>query len=190
MNAARESHTATLLPSGHVLVAGGGNMTGTAVASAELYDPTTGTWTMTGSANGVPAFGGFAGLLSPGEVLVTNGHGGYAQLYNPSTSTWTNDNSGHTGGNQGQAVTLLGTGMLLTCGGTQGVYPRKITAISSCDLFDPSTSNLVSTGSMHTARDTFTLTVLPNGQVLAAGGETQDNKGNFFYTNSAELYTP
>ena len=80
--------------------------------------------------------------------------------------------------------------MLLTCGGTQGVYPRKITAISSCDLFDPSTSNLVSTGSMHTARDTFTLTVLPNGQVLAAGGETQDNKGNFFYTNSAELYTP
>jgi len=123
-------------------------MTGTAVASAELYDPTTGTWTMTGSANGVPAFGGFAGLLSPGEVLVTNGHGGYAQLYNPSTSTWTNDNSGHTGGNQGQAVTLLGTGMLLTCGGTQGVYPRKITAISSCDLFDPSTSNLVSTGSM------------------------------------------
>ncbi len=39
-------------------------------------------------------------------------------------------------------------------------------------------------------REFHTLTVLPNGQVLAAGGETQNNKGTFNVTASAELYTP
>src|SRR2546425_992368 len=42
---ARSAHTATLLPNGKVLVAGGGN----GLSSAELYDPASGTWTATGS---------------------------------------------------------------------------------------------------------------------------------------------
>src|SRR6266513_4018883 len=47
LGTARTLHTATLLPNGKVLVAGGNN--GSALASAELYDPATGTWTATGS---------------------------------------------------------------------------------------------------------------------------------------------
>ena len=43
---------------------------------------------------------------------------------------------------------------------------------------------------MTIAREFHTLTPLPNGQVLAAGGETQNNKGEFSATASAELYTP
>ena len=49
MGTARVHHTATLLPSGKVLVAGGQMMANSALSSAELYDPASGTWTATGS---------------------------------------------------------------------------------------------------------------------------------------------
>ena len=48
MSTAREAHTATLLPSGKVLVAGGDGCCGF-LSSAELYDPATGSWSTTGS---------------------------------------------------------------------------------------------------------------------------------------------
>ena len=49
MNTAREQHTSSLLPNGSVLISGGYN---TAYPSnAELYNPTTGTWTNTGDMN-------------------------------------------------------------------------------------------------------------------------------------------
>jgi hypothetical protein len=51
MNEARHFHTSTLLPNGQVLVAGGIVVGSAQLATAELYDPTTGTWTMTGSMN-------------------------------------------------------------------------------------------------------------------------------------------
>jgi len=47
MSVARALHTATLLPNGKVLVAGGEDSNQTPLASAELYDPGTGTWTTT-----------------------------------------------------------------------------------------------------------------------------------------------
>ena len=56
-------HTATLLPNGKVLVAGGNG------TSAELYDPALGTWTPTGNLNTV-RFGHTATLLPNGKVLL------------------------------------------------------------------------------------------------------------------------
>ena len=44
MKVARYNHTATLLKNGKVLVAGGVDSSGNMLASAELYNPTTGTW--------------------------------------------------------------------------------------------------------------------------------------------------
>src|ERR1700738_1909106 len=49
LSTARSNHTATLLPSGKVLVAGGFNSSSFYLASAELYDPASGTWGATGS---------------------------------------------------------------------------------------------------------------------------------------------
>ena len=51
LNTARYCHTATLLPNGKVLVAGGYDGNSGYLTSAELYDPATGTWTATGSLN-------------------------------------------------------------------------------------------------------------------------------------------
>jgi hypothetical protein len=85
MNVARDGHAAILLPNGKVLVAGGSDLIAGRVhdlCSAELYDPTTGKWTETGSMNAAHA-GGEAVLQHNGKVLF---HG---ELYNPTTGKWT-----------------------------------------------------------------------------------------------------
>src|SRR5947207_1817872 len=81
----RSSHTATLLPNGLVLVAGGFGTN--SLSNAELYDPATGTWTTTSSMT-TPHFGHTATLLPNGEVLVAAGYGSIsyinsAELYDP-----------------------------------------------------------------------------------------------------------
>src|SRR5439155_18697386 len=70
LNSARTNHTATQLPNGKVLVAGG--LSNGALPSAELYDPATGTWTVTGSLNTAREWH-TATLLSNGMVLVAGG---------------------------------------------------------------------------------------------------------------------
>ena len=83
MSTARHYDTATLLPTGLVLVAGG--ISGaTKLSSAELYDPGLGTWTMTGPLNAVRALG-TATLLPNGQVLVAAGSGSNAYLSSAET---------------------------------------------------------------------------------------------------------
>jgi N-acetylneuraminic acid mutarotase len=67
---------------GEVLVAGGENNTTGYLSSAELYNPSTGKWTLTGSMT-APRYAHNAVLLQNGEVLVAGG-------YNASTSSCTN----------------------------------------------------------------------------------------------------
>ena len=80
MTVPRHYHTATLLPNGEVLVAGGtSNDLITSLASAELYDPIARTWTVTGSmttARGIHT----ATLLPSGQVLVAGGEAGLLSL--------------------------------------------------------------------------------------------------------------
>ncbi len=89
LNTARFDHTATLLPDGMVLVAGGHIVTGYS-NSAELYDPAHGSWSATGSLN-TARYQHTATLLSTGKVLVAggnfqSGYSGSAELYEPSGS--------------------------------------------------------------------------------------------------------
>src|SRR6266852_2953661 len=102
LNVARGEETATLLPNGQVLVVGGSsNLAGwppPALASAELYNPSTGTWTTTGSLK-TGRWGHIAVLLTNGKVVVVGGeipNGAYtpsAELYDPSTGKWTTTGS-------------------------------------------------------------------------------------------------
>jgi len=61
---------------------------------------------------------------------------------------------------------------------------------SAAELYDPSVGASTSTGSLNIVRSNHVAILLSNGQVLAAGGETENNVGKFSFTNSAELYTP
>src|SRR5262249_41581838 len=92
MTTPRYDATGTELADGRVLVAGGwccaGN-TGTQ-ASAEIYDPSTGTWSATGSMSTPRAGGASATRLQNGRVLIAGGANGgtvvpTAEIYDPST---------------------------------------------------------------------------------------------------------
>jgi N-acetylneuraminic acid mutarotase len=184
MSVAHSHHTATLLPSGQVLVAGG--YSGSNALSAELYDPATGVWTATRNLP-IGRWDHTATLLPNGQVLVVGGVGNNfssiasAELYDPATRSWTetgsmvHERSSHT-------ATLLSNGQVLVAGGEGVCCPFPFW--TSAELYDPATGTWTETGSMATGRYLHTATLLPNGQVLVAGG------GNFpgGILSSAELY--
>src|SRR5690242_900863 len=99
MVAGRSDHIAVRLLDGRILVAGGRTDGRTGLATAELYDPSTGTWAATGSMT-TGRFAHTAVLLADGRVLVVGGvpfnsscadppTATSAELYNPATGTWT-----------------------------------------------------------------------------------------------------
>jgi hypothetical protein len=164
---AREVHTATLLPNGKVLVAGGYN--GGSLASAELYDPGSGTWTATGSL-GNARFGHTATLLPNGQVLVVGGINSSSgtlaneELYDPASGTWTGTGSLAAARNV-HTATLLSNGQVLVAGG----IGNNGGSLASAELYDPASGTWAATGSLATPLYLHTATVLPSGQVLVAG---------------------
>src|SRR5437868_4855374 len=119
--------TATLLPSGKVLVAGGGDINGIH-ASAELYDPASGAWSATGSLTTARS-GHTATLLPNGRVLAAGGGDGgsihaSAELYDPASGTWSATGSLATA-RFGHTATLLPNGKVLGAGG-EGPFQRVL----------------------------------------------------------------
>jgi CSLREA domain-containing protein len=160
LNSARHSHTATLLPNGKVLVAGGATFTST-LNSAELYDPATGVWTPTGSLNSA-RFSHTATLLPNGKVLVVGGQT-FGELYDPATGTWTWTNPMNTG-RYNHTATLLPNGKVLVAGGLNGG------SLKSAELYDPAKNTWAETDNLYFSRDGHVAALLPNGTVVAAGG--------------------
>ena len=166
LNIGRVSPSATLLPNGKVLVSGGSNSG--ALSSAELYNPATEMWTLTGTMT--TARNAHAAILLPnGKVLAAAGQSGAsplssAELYDPSTGQWTPTGSLNVA-RIGPSATLLLNGKVLVAGGTDSSY----FGIASAELFDPTTGQWTPTGPLNVARAAPAV-LLPNGQVLVAGG--------------------
>lgn len=186
MAVARYAHTATLLPNGKVLVADGVGISNNYadLASAELFDPVSGLWTVTGTPNDA-RHGHTATLLSNGMVLIAGGYDGTnalgsAELYDPDTQAWTytgnlNFPRGH------QAAALLPNGEVLVAGGDGTNW------FSSAELYDPVAGTWALTSAMSVARSGATATLLPDGTVLFAGGGSAP--GPDYTLSSAEIYS-
>jgi len=166
LNTARISHTATLLQSGQVLVAGGAGGNGHKVSldSAELYDPATGMWRTTGNFSTIRGRAS-ATLLPNGKVLAVGGSGAgpTAELYDPITGTWSNTGAPDMGGYQ----VLLPNGKVLAVweGSPWDNYYGGLLA----ELYDPATGHWSDTGFVHGMLSADTLTLLRNGEVLIIG---------------------
>lgn len=167
---ARFGHSATLLTNGEVLVAGGCTTSNcsTETTVSELYNPTTNSWSKTGSLNTARYYHS-ALRLNSGKVLATGGSTGSAtsscELYDPSRGSWSKAASMNAARFH-HTTTLLRDGKVLVAGGTPSRYP-----LSSAELYNPSANTWTLTGNMTTGRYAHTATLLGDGTVLVAGGE-------------------
>jgi hypothetical protein len=203
MATARRFHTATLLGNGKVLVAGGEDAGSTAFASAELYDPASGTFSATGSMT-VRRAGHTATLLSSGKVLITGGTSdstevalASAELYDPATGTFAATTGSMQSARASHTATLLQDGKVLVAGGDSlffnGVQNANLRSLATAEIFDPATETFTATGSMIVPRESHTATRLSDGKVLIAGGSDGalgNNSPVAVVYLSAELFDP
>ncbi|HYA34803.1 MAG TPA: kelch repeat-containing protein [Candidatus Binataceae bacterium] len=199
MNIAREQATATLLPNGKVLIAGGLDESGDSLASTEIYDPSTNSFAASTPSMNIARAGATATLLPNGMVvivggfLVANGSSAWnslasTEIYDPSTNTFATSTPTMNVARANATATLLPNGAILIAG---GYNPHlSVPVLASTDIFDPSTSTFAtSTPTMNVARAYATATLLLTGNVLIAGGDTSTE---IYYsaTNTFAASTP
>jgi hypothetical protein len=199
MLAPRSGHTATLLPDGKVLIAGGMRRNQDFYKSAELYDPWTGKFQPAGEMN-ERRVSQVAVLLRSGKVLIAGGWVGHgctdsAELYDPANGKFTPIVAKMTTRRGDARATLLANGDILITGGADHDAPG---GVASAEVFQVADMSFHSVRPMHYARVSHTATLLRDGRVLIVGGrgdrvnavaELYDPKtGNF--TDTGSLATP
>jgi large repetitive protein len=179
---ARRGHSATLLQTGEVLIAGGTNASGTVLKSAELYNPDTGEVRAIGDL-GVARVGHTATLLPTGWVLIVGGADTPdTELYNPMTAQWfpakrhplSTTPSPHDlrqpDARSGHSATLLADGRVLVVGGRS---PGGV-LLTTVETYDPVLGEWSQAAELPAARADHAAVGLTDGRVLIRGGIGQD----------------
>jgi Galactose oxidase, central domain len=188
MDLARAGHTATLLPDGNVLIAGGCIVDGCEdrlTRTAEVFDPFKNTFSNTGEL-AVARVGHAAVLLDGGKVLIVGGWAGRdatreSELYDPNRRKFVMTGSMNEA-RDGFTATRLNDGRVLIAGGYRGSIQR----LSSAELYDPRKGTFTLTGRMGTARMSHSASLLSDGRVLVVGGTRA--RGDVL--SSAEIFYP
>ena len=193
MHEGRWGHNATALSDGRILVTGGrasavGAEAEQVLASAEIYDPTTNTWTSAPPMH-VPRVLHVGALLRSGQVIITGGHvqdpsdrhaaTTASELYAPLRNTWTTTGNMNAAREEGGSMLLPDGTLLMAGGGQQG----------SAEIYDPATGMWTLTTPMTTVHDDAQMTMLGTGEVLIAGG-FQMSPGHYSNTRLTERFRP
>lgn len=195
---ARSDHSAALLNNGKVLVVGGDELipyfewdpnlsewvyfgaTSSPLSSTELFDPSTGTFSPSGSMSVKRSQCG-ATILADGRILASGGRSSgfpptLCEIYDPSTGSWSGAGNLNTA-RYAHTATKLQDGRVLVTGG------RGTTSfLASCEVYDPATNAWTPTGNLNTSRYNHIATLLSDGTVLVTGGY------NGSVLSSCELY--
>jgi hypothetical protein len=187
----RHSHTATLLPDGKVLLAGGYGDGTTTLGTAEVFDPATSTFASTGSLMAARA-DHIAVLLKSGKVLIAGGLGpgwnplSNAELYDPATGRFSPTGS-LTIARESHVAVRLQDGRVLIAGGHNG-RRGDLTLLASAEIYDPAVGLFSRVGDMRVRRHKHDAVLLADGAVLITGGsDERDDRGVY---SSSELFDP
>ena len=190
---ARANQKAALLSSGEVLIAAGFQSYPDCSyrSDAELYDPSSGTFSQTGSrGTNSDGWGGMT-VLGDGRVIAEGGGIGcglytnYADIYDPLTGLWTPTTNTLPSWRDGLITTLLGSGKVVAAGGSDSSSSPSTVSY----LFDPtvgSNGTWAATGPLNSARWYPNMVTLNSGSALIAGGVDSSNNP----MASSELYDP
>lgn len=186
MQRPRLGHSLTVLPDGRVLAVGGTTLEGAGGAggaqtvrpdgSAEIFDPTSESWTQAAAMDDA-RFEHTATLLADGRVLVAGGLGldgdqlvplQTAELYDPAAGAFLGA-SKLAEARSNHAAARLPDGSVLVVGGAGGRTGDSV--LPSAEIFEPRQGRWVSVDPMAEPRRGATASPLEDGRVLVFGGE-------------------
>ena len=203
MTAPRTGQTITMLHDGRVLLTGGDKNAGyrSQLASAEIYDPSTGTFSATGSMS-TPREGHTATMLRDGTVLVVGGSPngiqttGSAEIYDPVSGTFSPTAHLHQP-RVAHVAALLGTGQVLIAGGGRGGMPGGYISYDTAEIYNPASGSFrVVRAHMISDRVGAAAVKLTDGRVLIVGGKSgrvivgMRTLASMAPLRSAEVYDP
>jgi hypothetical protein len=175
----RFAHGAALLPDGKVVVAGGYIAASSDTAVAEIFDPTSGSFTKTGS-----LLVGDIGDLVPtigGRFLF--GSGSTAQVFDAATQSWTATDATQATHRSNDKRVRLADGRVMSVSGYIDGGPAD--AGKAAEIYDPKSNAWSRVSPLAHARNGPATSLLASGKVLVAGGDGPDSP-----PTSAEVWDP